>query len=76
VSAASRLSHPEWWLGAQFEPLWREALVERERAKLVDTNRGARARLALHKILKRAGFDVGLVAIHAWTRRQQGDAYL
>lgn len=57
-------------------PLWKRALRAKAIAHLKDSNRSARARLALAFVLRRAGYDVSLVAIHAWSRAQQGTAYL
>lgn len=56
-------------------PLYLRALRAR-RAKCLSRNQGARARIALWLALARAGADVGLVAVHRWTRLQQGRAYL
>jgi hypothetical protein len=55
---------------------WRRALRARTIAELGETNRSARARLELAQLLRRAGYDVGIVRIHAWSRREQGLAYL
>ena len=58
------------------EPVWRSALVGRERAKVHARSCGARARLVLAELLRRAGYDVSLVTIHGWSRAAQGSAYL
>lgn len=58
------------------DPLWRRALIERERERLADSNRGAASRLALKQRLFEAGRDVPLATIHRWTRAMQGEAYL
>jgi hypothetical protein len=60
--------------GAQ--PLYRRALLERARTYLDGHNRGARSRLALAKLLRRAGYFISLVSVRGWTRHEQGEAYL
>ncbi|HTA20267.1 MAG TPA: hypothetical protein VK989_13305 [Polyangia bacterium] len=56
--------------------LWQRAVDRRARGYLRGTNRSAKARMVLADLLRRCGYDVGLVAIHAWTRARQGEAYL
>jgi hypothetical protein len=58
------------------EPIWRRALIARAKHLLADTNRARRSRLALAEILRRTGYDVGLVVVSSWSRAQQGEAYL
>jgi hypothetical protein len=56
--------------------MWRRALRNRAALVLGETNRGARARGALAAVLARAGRPCSLVTIHAWSRAEQGQAYL
>lgn len=56
--------------------LWQRALAKARRLELEESNRGARARLALADVLRRCGYEVSLVTIHSWSREAQGQAYL
>lgn len=61
------------------EPLWREALEirhEEHAARIAKESRTVLARLALQRMLLRAGWPVGLVSIGVWPRHEQGRAYL
>lgn len=61
------------------EPLWREALIDRARAKVASfgaSHGNHESRLALHRVLARAGAHISLMEIHAWPRHRQGEAYL
>lgn len=57
--------------------LWQRAALTRAKTLLEESNRSARARLVLVDLLRRCGQkDVDLVAVHTWSRRMQGLAYL
>lgn len=63
----------------QPEPLWRHALglrAEEHAERIAKESRTVLARLALQRMLLRAGWPVGLVAIGTWPRHEQGRAYL
>ena len=57
------------------EPAWREAAKLATAKTLASSSRAASARLALAELLARAGYPVGLVRVHTWTRAMQGIAY-
>lgn len=54
----------------------RAARAEHARALALGPNMGARGRLVLVSALARAGHTVALATVHAWSRPDQGAAYL
>ena len=56
-------------------PDWRQAARMATAKTLERSNRSAAARQALAALLARAGYPVGLVRVHTWTRPMQGIAY-
>lgn len=52
-------------------PLWQEGI----RSRALE-NKGARARLALVRMLDKCGQKVSLVEVHTWPSHVQGKAYL
>jgi len=60
----------------QASELWQRALDARAKALAANLSFGVAARLALSELLIRAGYSIGVVEIHTWSRSQQGEAYL